>query len=73
VGEQHRDQGNSHHSSQALQGLQEAHRHAYVCLEPDGDPGYQRYLIDRQWNGQEDAEVQIKVPEAGHAASEHHA
>jgi hypothetical protein len=73
VGEQHRNQGNGHHCSQALHSLQEAYRHAHACPEPDGDPGHQRHLINRQWDGQDDAEVQIEMPEAGHAAGEHHA
>ena len=51
---------------------QDAHRHP-VGPEPDGDPGHQRHLIDRQRDGQEDAEGQIKMPEASHAAGEHHA
>ena len=65
VGEQHRDQGNGQHRSQALHGLQDAHGHAQVGPEPDGDPGHQRHLIDRQWDGQEDAEGQIKMPRGG--------
>ena len=42
-------------------------------LNQSGDPGHQRHLKDRHWDGQEDAEVQIEMPEAGHAAGEQHA
>ena len=72
MGEQHRDHGNGHHRAQALHGLQGAHRYTYVCPEPDSDPGHERHLIDRQRDGEEDAEVQIEVPETRHAAGEHH-